>query len=279
MTDLAAAVLTLRPVESGIVPHWTGPYFRAWFLTQITHHDPALAEALQIGDNPRPYTVSSLLHTGRNDYLTPEQTYAVRITTLQTSLTRLLIDHLLREWTDQVISFNETLLRIESCTLNNGEHPWAGTTTDAALIQEHTLQPDALSRSVVLRFDSPTTFHSQHGLVMPFPLPALVFGSLIDRWNTFNEIRLHPDTRRFAEECIEVRQHRIRTERVALSFEEGEGRTAGFLGYCRYLIQPGDLYWRGVIHALSGYTFYAGVGAHTTMGLGRARLHRDQERK
>ena len=125
----------------------------------------------------------------------------------------------------------------------------------------------------MLRFDSPTIFRSQHGFVIPFPLPALVFGSLIDRWNTFSEIRLHPDVRRLAEAGIEVRQHRTHTEPVSLSF--GESRLRGRVFGILPLFDPaGRSLLAGYDPRPVGIAFYAGVGAHTTMGLGRVHVHR-----
>src|SRR5690606_29735915 len=76
---------------------------------------------------------------------------------------------------------------------------WVGQTTDADLVQAWMLRLERLPKHLEMLFDSPTAFRSQDATV-PFPLPSLVFGNLIDRWNAFNEVQLHPDTRQYAQE-------------------------------------------------------------------------------
>jgi len=276
VTELAAAILTVRPTGSCALPRWSGPHFRTWFLKQVRHYNPVIADTLQTGDKLRPYTVSILFNSSfpSRDHicLTPEQTYTLRITTLWTPLTRLLLERFLPDIQGQTIQIADTLFQIENYATRPEDHPGANITSDTALIQQHTLHTDVIPRSLGLEFVSPTVFHSLHGLVTPFPFPALVFGSLIDRWNTFNEVRLHPDTRRFAEEGIETRHHRIHTNRVILDMDGQVRHISGFQGQCHFSILRGDRYWQGVIHTLAKYAFYAGVGAHTTMGLGQVRL-------
>ena len=63
-------------------------------------------------------------------------------------------------------------------------HPWAArmpydTLYETALPRETRSRPQ-----VTLVFESPTAFRSQ-GRTMLFPLPRLVFGSLMARWNSY----------------------------------------------------------------------------------------------
>lgn len=277
MTELAAAVLTLRPALPGTIQQWTGPIWRTWFLAQVADHDPALAESLQSGEHERrPYTVSSLMHSGRPGGRTldvhPSQSYSIRITTLSSALTHVLLNDLLPSLPDTVIESEGMTWRIEQATAQ--DHPWANTATDAGLVQMHTLTTDALPRAVTLRFASPTTFRGPQGLLTPFPLPAMVFGSLLDHWNLFNDVQLHPDTRRFADACIEARRIRLRSNTVALALGEHTALIAGFRGTCRYALLRADRYWIGIVQTLAAYAFYAGVGLHTTMGMGQTQMLR-----
>ena len=68
---------------------------------------------------------------------------------------------------------------------------WTGQTSYEHLAARHLLASEQLPRTVELEFASPTAFHSK-GATMPVPLPELVFGSLVDRWNAFSPITLSP---------------------------------------------------------------------------------------
>jgi CRISPR-associated endoribonuclease Cas6 len=273
MTDLAAGVLRLRPVNPSPVPHWTGRALQAWFLGCVSQHDPALAAEIHDGQGVRPYTVSSLLGVdrwgGARPVLNPQETYGLRITTLHTELTRLWFDRILPTLPGDRITLDEAELSIEGADADND---WAGRTTDADIFQQRALLADPLRR-VELTFDSPTAFKSKDGPTIPFPAPGHVFGSLLDRWNTFAGLKLHPDTRRFAEACIGANRYQLETRYIEFETKDHRSAVTGCVGRCRYVILRQDRYWQGVIHALAAFAFYAGAGVHTTIGLGRLRLH------
>ncbi|WP_119071504.1 CRISPR system precrRNA processing endoribonuclease RAMP protein Cas6 [Aggregatilinea lenta] len=276
MTALAAVVLTLRPAQVEAVPRWVGSLLRTWFLEQIARNDETLAAELQAEDGARPYTVSSLLTPTRTDRvvsnLDSAHTYTIRITSLDTRLTQLLVEQLLSVWIGQSLPLDGAVLVIEGATVDPARDTWAGQTTDADLVRLHTLEPGPLSRYLTFEFDSPTAFRRQNRQILPFPLPELVFGSLLDRWNTFNEVHLHPDTRRFATECVATSRYRLHTRSVTLAMPGQDLAISGCVGESRYTIMRGDRYWRGIVHALAAYAFYAGIGGYTTMGMGRAAL-------
>jgi CRISPR-associated endoribonuclease Cas6 len=272
MTDLAAAIVTLRPTTSFNVPHWTGHEFRLWFLSLVQRYDPDLATEQQKEDRPRAYTISSLLGLPRfrrdQPVVRPEYTYAVRLTTLQPPLTDLFLEKILPTISGNEIAFENGRFSIEYVTISGDHHALTGTSTIEEILREKTLSTDPLPKQIGLRFESPTSFKSK-GLLIPFPLPDLVFGSLIDRWNALNAVKLHPETRRFAAECIAVNRHRIETIYTTCKTDIGYNNVIGFWGFCRYTVVNRDRYWMGLIHTLATYGFYAGVGIRTTTGLGR----------
>jgi CRISPR/Cas system endoribonuclease Cas6 (RAMP superfamily) len=58
----------------------------------------------------------------------------------------------------------------------------------------------------------------------------------------------------------------------ALPFKEG-GLKVGFTGDCHFIALRRDhRQWLRVLHLLAAFALYAGVGAHTAMGLGQARV-------
>lgn len=277
MTDLAAVVLSLRPVELFSVPQWTGHNFRAWFLNKIGQFDAALSAELHDEGSSRAYTVSSLMGLPRperdSSMLIPDHLYEIRLTTLQPEVSHFLLNtmvpHLQHE--DREITIDHGKFTIEEVMTAPAQHPLAGQMTIADLIQGRTLQTGHISKAIEMIFDSPTTFKSG-GMNVPFPLPGLVFGNLIDRWNNLNALKLHPDTRRFAEECLAVSRHRLETTYITDRTKANFAGVVGFTGSCRYTIRNTDRYWMGLIHTLAHYAFYAGVGQRTTMGMGRVFL-------
>lgn len=110
-------------------------------------------------------------------------------------------------------------------------------------------------------------FHS-NGRTLPFPLPEQVFGSLLDKWNTFAPVALPDETRRFADECLALCRYRLNTQPVA--FKKG-GLEMGFVGQVRYAALNRDRYWLSVLQTLADFAFYAGVGYQTTTSMGQVR--------
>jgi CRISPR-associated endoribonuclease Cas6 len=135
-----------------------------------------------------------------------------------------------------------------------------------------------VSPRVALEFVSPTTFRSQ-GRYLPLPLPELVFGSLLDRWQRFSPIALHPEVRRFAAEAVALSRYELRTR--GLPYKQGgkpaEGQESrgsmqiGFMGQVVFTALNRDRYWLNVLHLLAAFAFYSGVGYQTGVGLGQGR--------
>ena len=100
---------------------------------------------------------------------------------------------------------------------------------------------------------------------MPLPLPELVFGSLLQRWNAFAPLTLPEEVRRYAQECLAVSRYRLQTRMLQF----GAAMSVGFVGQCQYTALVWDAYWLRAIALLAAYAFYSGVGIRTTVGMGR----------
>jgi CRISPR-associated endoribonuclease Cas6 len=266
---LISWVLTLQPTQAITLPANQGRAAHAWFLERVRRADPALAESLHQGQTQRPFTVSNLFGPGRRRgdeiTLSPEKTYSLRATSFVPELSTLLHERLAPD-PPLALKLGELPLQVLSSTTDAQVHPWAGTDSFEELVQRHTLG-NHIPRRVGLRFASPTLFRS-NDVNVPLPLPGLVFGGLLDKWNAFAPLQVHPDVRRFAQECLAVSRYRLETRRVAFG---GRRAVAGCVGECVYAIQVKDRYWMGLIHLLAAFAFYAGVGRQTTVGLGQAK--------
>jgi CRISPR-associated endoribonuclease Cas6 len=123
-----------------------------------------------------------------------------------------------------------------------------------------------------LEFATPTAFH-QNGMDMPLPLPELVYGSLIQAWNTFSPIPLPVHMGGFIEQSVGIARHRITTRMVQFGKAE---QHIGFVGKVNYIVRPTltaeESYpYAAILNLLTQFAFYTGVGIRTTVGMGMAR--------
>jgi len=265
---LTSLVLSLHTEAPVTVARHLGPASHAVFLKLIAEADADLAERLHTADTLRPFTCSTLVggHArGAVQTLAPERAFFLRYTGLSDEVSA----HLRRIAGDPPaeLSLLDATLQVDGATLSPEEHPWAGETTYEALAAQRLLPGDAPERHVTLQFVSPTAFRSS-GRVVPLPLPDLVFGSLVGKWNTFANVALSDEMRRYAEECMGVSRYRLQTQALR---SRGGSMQIGFTGQCRFQAFNSDRYWLGVRHLLADYAFYAGIGYQTTMGLGQVR--------
>ena len=154
-------------------------------------------------------------------------------------------------------------------TADTEQDGWAGSSSYAELTMQHTLTPRPPGPWINLRFASPTTFRSG-GNHVPLPIPALMLGHWLEKWNAFAPLALHPDVRAFAEEQVVVNRYDLHTEPVQF----GPATIIGFLGQCSLTVKHDDPYWRRIPHLLAAYSFWCGTGHKTTHGLGQTRAGR-----
>jgi len=158
-------------------------------------------------------------------------------------------------------------LNVRAATLDPEAHPWAAQTTYEELAARWLRPRDAPERYATLRFVSPTACRSG-GRVVPLPLPDLIYGSLVNKWNAFANVALSEEVRRYADECMGVSRYRLETRAIR---SRGGSMQIGFTGRCRLTAFNSDRYWLAVVQLLTDYAFYAGIGYQTTMGMGQAR--------
>ena len=265
---LTSLVLTLTVDEPASLPRYLGRASHALLLRLLDERDPALAAELHDGEGPKPFTCSELVggrKRGETQWLAPEQTAWVRYTGLTEPVSRQLLA--LAAEPPETVELDRQTLRVTSATIDPGDHPWAGCTSYQALCDEM-LGRSAPPRRIALRHVSPTTFRSQ-GINIPAPLPYLVIGSLLNRWQAFAPVAVSPDAVRYAEEMMALARYRLQTTMVRL---EGRGARVGFVGESELALLNRDRYWGNVMALLAAYSEYAGVGGHTGMGMGQTRL-------
>jgi len=285
--DLLSLVLTLRPLADASGSNGMGRAAHALLLDAVHRSDAALAEELHTGDGLRPFTASNLIGYSPKRGLSAERTYTLRFTALARPVAGALLEQSglapATHGSDRggeralcvgsMLRLDAATLRVEAVTCDPAQHPWAAATTYAALSSPWLLGRSTPERRLALEFNSPTTFRSRERH-MPVPLPELVFGSLLDRWNAFAPIAFPAELRRYAEACLAMSAYRLRSHAVLV---KDAGIRIGAVGWARYATLSYDRYWMSLIHLLAGYAFYAGVGAGTAVGMGQCRPITDSE--
>ncbi len=268
--DLTSLLLTLRPLDrdrpAASLPTWWGRASQALALQVFDVLDPALAAALHEGSSLRPFTASTLMGRMADGRLDPEGRYALRFTGLTEPVSRLLAQAVQPGGPlapGVTLQLDYQPFRVEAAQTDG--HPWAGQAGYAELAAT-TLTGDP-PRRIGLLLASPTSFRSA-GKQVPLPLPELVFGSLVDRWNAFAPLAFPAEARRYAAECLAVARYSLRTRPVG--GKEGALRV-GALGQISYVTLNYDRYWMGVLAVLADFARYSGVGGGVTMGLGQVR--------
>lgn len=267
-------------------PLWWGRATHSLLLNVIRQKNDILAAQLHDTEGGlRPFTVSTLMGRFPHGELNPQGTYDLRLTAFSDEVTAPLFEasqiggplatgaHVELDYLPFVIL---TALPNPQSSIENPKsaiknpqspHPWAEATTYQDLSAPYLLAQRAAERRVSLEFTSPTTFKSG-GMHIPVPLPELVFGSLLEKWNAFAPIAFPPETKRYAAECLAISRYKLESRSVGV---KGQALRMGGIGQVTYTTLNYDRYWMSLIQVLAEFALFAGVGAGTTMGLGQCR--------
>lgn len=266
---LISILLTLTSATPATLPAHLGRANHAATLARLTTLDPLLVTHLHEGDGPKPLTCSGLwpLAQGRNNVeIKPDQPYFVRVTGLTRPVSQALGAVLLQTPPD-IWSLHGHIFQVVAASCDATQHPWSGHTTYEELAAAQLLQPEHLPRHVTLNFASPTSFKSG-GMSVPMPMPNLVFGSLVERWNAFSPVTLSPEMRRFGEEMVAISRYRLESQVVE---QKNKATRIGAMGQVTYAALGGDRYWLAVMQMLADFALYSGMGVQTTTGMGQCR--------
>lgn len=116
--------------------------------------------------------------------------------------------------------------------------------------------------AITLNFISPTSF-KQYQNIQPFPLPELVFNSLLRRWNRFAPSDLHfPEVQwQGLVSAFDLKTHGLKME---------AGAEIGSVGWVKYRFLDSEQ--ARIATILSQFAVFSGVGRKTTMGMGQVRV-------
>ncbi len=286
---LLAILLSLTSTSSAPILGALGRPAQAWFLSQVGLHHSGLSQSLHDAKGNKPYTVSTLIdRNGRplkpGSMLKEGEECWLRITTLNEELSKVMQESILKKLPKRLDIYKMTF-RIDGYTLNPHEHVWAGMTSFAEMAQENLY--GKVPHNVRMEFVSPTAFRNNNNDIA-LPAPGQVFRSLWQKWNAFCPASMQlqdiwPD---FVNDCILV-DELTNVNTVYWEFaERTRGAATGFTGTVGFTLLPKAKvkekwlpYWDGadvVMQSLAHYSFYCGVGHHSTIGMGQSKalVHR-----
>ena len=260
-------VLELAPRREATLGPTQGYHAHALVLQVLQERDPELARELHDQPGPKPFTVSPLRgrfgRRGSNLWLSPAEVYWLRLTLLRDDVLARLLDALIHLPAELDLRLESAAFGLRRIVTTPGQSEWAGFSSTEMLLAQ--ARPE---RRLRLAFCSPTAFRSAGQRNVPLPLPGLVFGSLLAKWNEFAPTRLPEGLRAVADEGLLVARYRLETRML----DFGRYREVGFEGICEYECAEGvSAEAAAQLGALADFAFYAGVGAKTAMGMGQAR--------
>jgi len=124
------------------------------------------------------------------------------------------------------------------------------------------------AKSFRMKFITPTTFRKGK---LNHPLPDLksMFKGLTRKWNLFSGWKYNQDKiLNYVDKVIAVKRHDIQSDVVKYQ----DHMQVGFMGNLEVEIFDDDKEMREKIQSLVEFSFYAGVGYKTTMGMGQVMI-------
>lgn len=269
MSDLLSVVVRVRAPQEMTMPSHVGRAVHALLLHWIGLTRPDLAEQWHNAEGVKPFAVSNLVGGKRIDKFTrvlaPQHDGWFRLVALNAEIAQTLQAVIDAPPADVDIDGN--LLEVVELITDPQKHEWAGQTDYETLSAGYLLARAAPSRRVALELITPTLFR-QNGLETPLPTADLVFGSLCDKWNAYSTVQIAPQFREYSRLGVMVTYFDLKSASVS---HKNKVMLVGGVGSVTYTAVQYDRYWMSMLALLADFALYAGVGRHTTMGMGQAR--------
>jgi CRISPR-associated endoribonuclease Cas6 len=253
---LHAIVIELSAAQRGVFPTTLGRAIQAQVLAWLSLANPAIAQMIHDSQD-NPISLSGLLgHRRSNGDVREGDSFSIRISLLQGSLIHPLLQGI-DLWGNKTITLGKCAFVLRGVAAMPGTHAAVGSSSYELLFKTPRSQDD-----ITLQFQSPTSFKQEIG-IQPFPLPELVFGGLLRRWNLFagSDYQIPPIVWRAVVSAAEIKTHALQMESAA---------EIGSQGWVRYRFP--DSSQSQIAAVLAYFSFFAGVGRKTSRGMGQTQL-------
>ncbi len=289
--DMLAARIYLKPLEGAIppeaIPPWLGIAAQEFFLRGLGAAGSGLQDALHDEDGElRPFTASTvqpLARLRKAGWSPLDEQYFIRVTTLERSATEAFIRALSPGgglYPGSRTEFHRqpfAVVRADfAATRDTGWQTYRALRASAA---------EAADRPIRLVFPCETAFSIDRPkglagphLSLPLPLPSLIFGGLLRKWNRFCPDGEHIPEEDLAhlEALVAISEFDLRSGMVR--FREEDKRNGadrgplvrkGFKGEVEIQVYGREPALGRAVCALAAYAGYAGVGMATARGMGQ----------
>lgn len=252
----------------------------------IRKQDAFLSDRLHAHKNDKPFTTALMPQSGiapgtkhRGTHGNGEGPAAVKLRptllddTLYPLVSQFFLQHLNGIPTLRLGQTALTVARVMGSP--ESDEPWAG----FARFEDILASSSAEETAWYIRFATPTSFRSGNA-ELPLPIPRLCFQSWLNSWDEHAPTPFFEDKaarRDFLSKVVEgnvsVTYSEIRLLKRTLFFDGMRTREQGFVGACRFTVRPARVApeHRKLLDALTRYSYYAGTGRKTTMGMGMTR--------
>jgi CRISPR-associated endoribonuclease Cas6 len=267
-SNLLATNLELVSIDNCKFPIYGRRDAYRLFLQLVESSDPALAAELKNGTSLQPFTVGNLQSPAgeiqRGTFsISAGQICYLRFTALNETVTQVLLN--LEKNLPETVWFGEHLFEVKELDSSNNIQNRTGQSSYQAILERNFFNLDEPTPSRLrLGFLTPTGFKTE-GLDLPLPVPKLLFGSLLQRWNSFSPGPMAEDSRLFAELKVNLGFYRIQNHSVFVD----EQYKSGFTGKVEFKAVGRDRFYLQTLVALADYSFFAGAGYKTTCGFGQ----------
>lgn len=278
MSDLLSLRIALKlapdqNLDSRPIPKWWGEAAHKLAITAIASRDEALARELESSAGLKPFTVSNLRGRFPGGRIDPASLYKIRFSALNKRVAAAFEsarnEGILRG--GEIVELDFIKFQVKA---NEPNVPDEIETCDYQTLTNSLFSPQPPPRALTLEFFSPTMFRQGEKKPLPFPMPEMVFGSLLDHWNALPSVptKLPEEARKYMQECLQLGRFDLQSRVLKMYGETFHG----FVGKVRFHTINYDRYWMSIMTMLAQYANYAGVGAKTTMGLGQCALLPDR---
>lgn len=263
---LTSLVIQVEAKEEGLINGGTGRAVHGFWYKQWEEVDRDTAETLHTEKETPPFSLSPLMDLPRPrknvTRITPGLQAWFRVATLTKNLSEKLTTHWAAQLPDE-IELAGIQWRVGGLPQ---KHAWNKQISYQELATRHLFNNRPPSRWK-LSFETPVTFNSGVGY-LPFPLPNILIGSWMRRWQAFAPIALPDELNQSVRERLMVNRYNMRSNLV----QHGKRALVGGEGqyYLKAAKMPASE--RAQIDLLANYAFFCGSGYKTTQGMGMTRL-------
>jgi CRISPR-associated endoribonuclease Cas6 len=252
--NLQSLIIQLGVASEKTIPATLGRAIHAQFMQWLSLGNPDLAQSVH-DSQESPFSLSGLIGYRRQQPKLGDE-FMLRISLLNGNLIHPLLQGI-EVSQSQSISLGNVPFVMRGVVTLPGSHPLVNISDYSSLANMTNGDGE-----ILLNFISPTSFKQQKN-IQPFPLPELVFNSLLRRWNHFAPPDLHflPISWEGFVTAFELKTHALKM---------AGGAEIGSVGWVKYRFPDGEQ--ARIAHILSEFAVFSGVGRKTTMGMGQVKL-------